>query len=300
MERGAYLEALHVNEDVSLHDRATAAWYADDYETLETLSKEMIRQGKSRADAAQIALGYSFAGHACIHREDAHGAHDAYGRALNLFKQLGDDLGVARVQMSLGVVALELDLDVAEARRLYDIAVPVVRASGDRQRLAIALANLAEIFRQEGDYRQAMSCARESLEIFRELGDVTYVGWQLFTIAHIHSLVREYPQAIENLRAAFVELRKTENARWLAMYFDVWIILAVELKADECAARLLGFTEEMRAQKRAARLRGMLPWFLPHMERLAKRISEDRLLALRTAGAALTLDEAQALTNELH
>jgi tetratricopeptide (TPR) repeat protein len=287
-----------VNEDGSLHDRAVAAWYSDDYETLETLSKEMIRAGQSRADAPQLALGYSFAGHACIHREDPQGAHDAYGRALNLFAELGDELGVARVQMSLGVVALELDLDVAEARRLYDIAVPVVRASGDRQRLAIALANLAEIFRQEGDYRQAMGSAHESLEIFREIGDTTYVGWQLFTIAHIQSLVREYPQAIESLRAAFRELRKTENARWLAMYFDIWIILAVELKADECAARLLGFTEEMRAQKKAPRLRGMLPWFLPHMERLSKRISEDTLLALRTEGATLTLDQAQALTDE--
>ena len=284
-----------MEHEVSLHDRAIAAWYADDYEALETISQEMIREGTSRADAPQVALGYSFAGHACIHRENAQGALEAYGRALRLFEELGDRLGVARVQMSLGVVALELNLDVAEARRLYDIAVPVVRASGDRQRLAIALANLGEIFRQEGDYRQAMSSARESLEIFRELGDTTYVGWQLFTIAHIHSLGREYAQAVEALRAASVELRKTENARWIAMYFDVWIILAVELKADECAARLLGFTEEMRAQKKAPRLRGMLPWFLPRLERLTKRLSEDRLLALRMEGAALTLDEAQEL-----
>ena len=118
-------------------------------------------------------------------------------------------------------------------------------------------------------------------------------------IAHYRSLRRDYLGAIEALREAFDELQKSHNARWIAFYFEVWFIIAAELKRWEIAAQLLGFVDHLRGEKKVARLQIMLPWFLPHVERLSKQLSEDRLLELSAEGAKLTLHEAQEVTADI-
>jgi tetratricopeptide (TPR) repeat protein len=239
-------------------------------------------------------------GGAYFQRNDGDASVRAYHKALDLFNLLGKEGDAALVAASLGAIALDVHLDVGEARRLYDQAIPVIRKSGDKRRLAICLGNLGEIARLEGHATQALEHAAEAIELFRDLGEPAQLAWQLTNIGHYHALRRDYAAAAENLRSAYGELSKQPTPRWIAWYFDVWFILAAEFERWDVAASLLGFTDRYRDEHDAPRMQGMFPWFTLPVERLAKRSREDSTLYdVRAEGEHLTLSQAQALTETL-
>jgi tetratricopeptide (TPR) repeat protein len=287
-------------EVTALHDAAVAAQTACDYVELERCARGIIQRSEAIGDQHGLAWGYHFEGGALFQRNDGEAAVRAYRKALDLFVELDDRAGAALVAVSLGAVALDVYLDVDEARRLYDRAMPAIRESGDKRRLAICLGNLGEIARLEGHPRQAIDYATEALTLFKDLDEPAQVGWQLTNVAHYHALLRHDGLALENLRAAYVELSREPIPRWIAWYFDVWFILAVEFEHWEDAATLLGFTDRYRDDKNVPRMQAMLPWFSLPVECLAKRARMDKTLDdRRSAGENLSLSQAHKLVETI-
>jgi tetratricopeptide (TPR) repeat protein len=71
------------------------------------------------------------------------------------------------------------------ARRWYEEAVAIARASGDEASIANALYNLASSFNMEHeDQMRARTLAQESVEIYRRLGDEGGVGRSLWGLAN--------------------------------------------------------------------------------------------------------------------
>jgi tetratricopeptide (TPR) repeat protein len=268
--------------------------------TLERLSREIIEKSEASGDRARLAWGYYYLGSACFQRNDGAGAERALRRSLELFEALHDDHGRARAMCSIGAVVLDIHHDFDQARRWYDGAIPLMRRFADRNRLAIALGNVGEICRSEGDTRAALTYAKEALEIFCELGEHTNAGWQLADLGHYHAIRRDVSAAVECLNEAYRELSVERNPRWLAWYFDIWFIVAAQLQRWDAAARLLGFIEHYRDVHKTPRMQGLLPWLSQPIEELARRMRADRSLdELRVAGESLTLEEAQALTEQI-
>jgi tetratricopeptide (TPR) repeat protein len=279
---------------------AAEAQAASDYLTLERLSRELIEAAESGGDRARLAWGYYYLGSACFQRNDGSSAERALRRSLELFEQLGDDYGRARAMCSFGAVVLDVHHDYDQARHWYDGAIPLIRRSGDRHRLAVALGNLGEICRSEGHTKRALEHASEALEIFKALVDHTEAGWQLADIAHYHAIRRDVAAAVESLRDAYAELCVERNPRWIAWYFDIWFIVASQLERWDAAAQLLGFIEHYRDVNKTPRMQALLPWLSQPIEELARRMRNDaRLDELRVAGQSLTLEEAQALTEQI-
>ena len=274
---------------------ALAALNAADWRLGERLGRELIEAANKSGDLLAKGMGFTYVGNARLLSGDGPGAETAYAQAIKLYKKIGDEVRVAQVMMNLGIIAVEINLDVREGRRLYDLALPVVRAAGDKGRVALGLGNVAEIWRMEGDYDRAMACALESAELFDEIRQTERAAWQRINIAHLYSLRREYAAAWDCMRAASEELKRNHIAHWQAFYFDVWLIIAADVGALESAARMLGFSDEFRHQKSVPRLQGILPWFVPTIEKLKKKLGEERLAELRASGALLTMDEADAL-----
>jgi len=282
-----------------LYDAATAAQTAADYLTLARLARKIIALCEGNGDKLGLAWGQYFAAAAQFQRNDGSGAARSYRQAEELFTELGDRMGMARCMLGLAAVALDINLDVAEARRLYDLAVPIVRESKDKRRLGIVLGNLGEICRMEGDYDRALRYAEEAVTIFREIGDSAYAGWQYTSMGHYHLLRREYAAAIESMHASYPELLKDPIPRWFAWYFDVWFIIAAALDRWELAARLLGFVNRYRDDHSTPRLQGTLPWLSRPIERLSEHIAEDRLSELFIEGESLSLEQARALVADV-
>ena len=280
-----------------LIEAGTAALRAADYSRVERIGKDLLSVAAD--DDFARARGYNFVGNARLQLGDGDGAEANYQKALEIFRRLGDETWVATVLMNLGIVAVEINMDVTEGRRLYDITLPLMRKHGDPFRIALTLGNFAEISRLEGDYAQALAYADESYRIFTEINEPEWAAWRLITIAHVHSILREYPTAIELLRRAYSGLAEGANPAWLAVYFDVWFFLAVELKCHEGAVRLAGFCDRMRTQRNVPRLSSLMPWYVPSLERLRKTLSENRYAELRSEGAHFSLTEANSETQSI-
>ncbi len=274
---------------------ARAAYDANDWSAQERLARKIIQIAQASQDTRTQARGFHHLGIALYHRDAADDARAAYQRALALFVELGDERSAAVIRMSLGSVALDLLADATEARKFYDLALPVLRTAGDDERLGQCLGNLAEIARLEGDYDLAVSCALDAVPLLSRSGDTDRVGWQYVTIAHCRTLQRQYSQAFAALASAYESIAKNGNARWLATYFDAWIMLAVHLRKWETAAELTGFLERYRHEQNVPRLPGVSAWYKVSVEQIERRLKDGRSFELRMSGADLSPAQAQAL-----
>lgn len=280
----------------ALADAGQAAWDRGEFDLCERLARELIARASEQGDLAKVALGYRLVGAARVNFHDEKGAKDALYQALQLFSEIGDHVGAANVMLSLGTLAIELNMDVNEAHGLYEEALSLLRAHGDKSRIGVALGNLGEVYRQEGDYRRAMQAATESLAIFQELGDDARAGWQLTNIATLHVLRRNDEPAVTFLDRAYEALQRGGNTKWYAIYFDVWFMLATRLERWELAALLEGFMDHFRDEHHLSRLLGLIPWYAPCVERLYASIPPSRIDELRERGAHLSIEEAKELT----
>ena len=278
-----------------LYSAARASNERADFAESERIAHELIAICTASGDRRGLGMGYATLGTARSSVGDMPAAEAAYNDALNCFEEAGDEIGVARVQTNLGTIALEGALDAAEARRQFEACIPVLRASGDTRLLAYALANMGKVSRMEGDYDGAMRLAMESYELFMSNGIPSHAGWQLVNAAHYHSLRRKYQEAADAMRKAFEHLRPVTGELCRAGYFEVAFIIATEVGAWEDAARLQGFLEAYRFETKARAPLGILPWFMPRVELLTRRMPEDLLQVLRDEGEALTVEQAQEL-----
>jgi tetratricopeptide (TPR) repeat protein len=272
---------------------------AADHRLLRERAKEIAALGEADGDKTVVAWGEYFAGIALIYNNEGGAANRLLRRALAAFREQGERVMAARTMINLAMIEADINLNPSEARRLYEEATPAIREEGDVSRLAILHGNLGEICRLEGDYAAALRHARDSERLFREAGDLGRVVWQLVDIAHYHCLRREYPAAVESMREAYRTLQQESNPRWVAWYFDVWVIIAAKLERWEVVAQLLGYVDRMRSEQNVPRLQLLLPWLSSPMERLASMIPEDRLHELFEAGEALTIEQAEAVASSV-
>ncbi len=282
----------------ALQAEATEALNAADHRTMRRVGQELVEAGEADGDRGVVAWGEYVLGVALIFNNEGASANRLLRRALAAFRERGERVMAARAMMNLAMIENDINLNGSEARRLYEEAAPTIREDGDLKRLAILHGNLGEICRLEGDYAAAIRYARESEAYFRRAGEWPLVVWQLVDIAHYQTLRRDYAAAVQTMHAGYDALRRAEwHPRWVAWYFDVWVILAAKLERWEIAAQLLGFVDRLRSEQNVPRLQLLLPWLSSPTERLASTIDRERLHELFSAGEALTVIEAQALAS---
>jgi tetratricopeptide (TPR) repeat protein len=278
-----------------LHDAAVAAQNSADYLTLSRLAHEMIALARRDDDKTQLAWGHYFSGASNFQRNDGPSAAREYRKARDLFTALDDKEGVARSMLGLAAVALDVNLDAAQARELYDHAVPIIRQLGDKRRLGIVLGNLGEICRLEGSSSRALEHAREAVSLLSEAGDHAHAGWQLASMGHYYVLRRDEAAALESMHRAYAELALDPIPRWIAWYFDVWFIIEAWRGRWETAALILSFVNRYRDERSCPRNQGFLPWFSQPVEELSQHLGADRLHELFAQGEELDVESAQAL-----
>src|SRR5579862_9764594 len=166
-----------------LDERAKLARGDADDRLLERLAREMIALGEAGSDRETIALGCYHLGVALNNTNRGEESERVGRRGLALFEELGDRYNASKVMMNLAALKIDYDLDTSAARAYFEAALPGIRDSGEVERLGIALGNLGEVVRLEGDYRGAIAKAREALECFLKVERFSSAGLQLSNIA---------------------------------------------------------------------------------------------------------------------
>ena len=166
------------------------------------------------------------------------------------------------------------------------------RASGEAQETAAALVNLAAGTLYGGDLNQARALLEEALELARSTCYLEGIAWASHELAIAARRGHEPARATPLLR---------ESLRLHRGLGDRWRLISV---VEEAAGGLLARTEPLRAATliaAAAAARERLGAPLPHAERpdheafgrsLRRRLAADDLAAARTAGGAMTLEQA--------
>ncbi len=128
--------------------------------------------------------------------------------ALVLFRELGDQHGLAQVLNSIGEHA-RLIGDDERARRAYEESLTIAERTGDIRRQYSVLYNLAFIAQHEGDHQEVIRLLRRSLALCQEVGVPADVARELLALAGSLGAVGEPMRAARLFGAALAFLHRS-------------------------------------------------------------------------------------------
>jgi tetratricopeptide (TPR) repeat protein len=210
--------------------------------------------------------------------------------SLDLYRQLGDEEGIARATAELGGIAIaEGDLDRATA--LYEESLPLLRKLGNLARVAVALGNLGTIAHMRAEYETAVDYYDESIEASRSAGDSDGVGVNLHNLARSELALGRVEPGVAALRESLDIARNLGYRELIAYLLGGFAEVAMIEDKPARAATLLGASDQLFSEIGAI----PSPDEAEVQERVAAYVLDalgaERVAELRAAGAASTLDD---------
>jgi predicted ATPase/class 3 adenylate cyclase len=220
--------------------------YVEGSRWLEAALRLSDRLEAATTDSATRAKLLSEAGTFAYYRADYDHAIVLHGEARELYRQVGDDSGVAFALMCLGAQHMEKG-DHELAAPFLEEALELSRRIGDKPRIAGNLHNLAEVERQRGNYERAKTLGMESMALAREMED----KWQLARIVGWVGLLTVFSGDEHDLAEGFLKESLTLNREigsleYFAYSLEGFAGLAGAKAQGGRAARLWGAAEALR------------------------------------------------------
>jgi tetratricopeptide (TPR) repeat protein len=243
-------------------------------------------------DSATRAKLLSEAGTFAWHRGDYDRATELHGEALELYRQVGDDSGVAFALICLGTQRLE-NSDYERATPLYEAALTISRRIGDRPNIAMAIRSLAEVARQRGEYERAKTLGMECLSLYQEMTDefnvAATVGWLgLLTVwsGDEHDLADGF------LKESLALNREVGNWGYGVYCLEGFAGLAGARAQGARAARLWGAAETLRESIGAPPTPEARPYYERSMAAARAQLGEAAWEAAFAEGSMMSPEEA--------
>lgn len=226
---------------------------------------------------------------------DYEAAKVLHEESIGLYRDLGDDRGLAGALGNLGNLALNMEeYGTAEAR--YRSSLAIYRKLNDRQRAAYNLNNLGVVARHYRDTEAAWALYLEALAIHREVGNRQWEGITLSNLCSLALFEKKYDEAREFGRQSLLIRREMGDRVGIAISLESFGALTVVDdalplgKRDLLAARLYGAAEALRQQLGAARHADEREEWNEFMSILRDRLSEEDLSAALAAGAKMPIE----------
>ncbi|MGW5691906.1 ATP-binding protein [Streptomyces asiaticus] len=183
-------------------------------------------------------------------------------RALELFTELGDDVGRAGAHRSLGWIS-EQQGDLTGALRHNQLALDLFRAAGHRAAQASLLNSVGWYHALLGEYRQALTYCFDALTMLQELGDRYSQAAAWDSIAYVYHNLGRHPHALLGYRNALAFYRELGvpylESEILTRIGDTYVATGDHEGARaswEQALTLLTALDHPGAERVRARLRG--------------------------------------------
>jgi predicted ATPase/DNA-binding SARP family transcriptional activator/DNA-binding CsgD family transcriptional regulator len=261
---------------------------------------EAVLRKSQRADAAARAKALTEAGTFAWHRGDFEKAIMFHGEALTLYRELGDEHGVAFALMCLGAQELEQG-DLERAALLFEEALSLSRIIGDKRVSAMSLGNLGQVERYRGNHSRAIALNVEALSLFEDLEDTLMITEVSSVMGRDTAYHGAYEVALEFIEKGLPMARDLRNGYCLAHCLEGLAAMATAKTYGVRAARLWGAADALREAAHAPH---------PPMDQqvhernvAVARAQTDEALweAAFAEGKAMTLEEAAeyALSEEV-
>jgi predicted ATPase len=216
--------------------------------------------------------------------------------ALMLYRQVGDDDGVAKCLNNLGRLVWRSEGDLERATALYKESIALSNRLAEHPAgsgVAVSLSNLAQIAEVRGDFVEGRRLAEESLVAARiEENDVS-VAEALEGLAWLALFERHHETAAQLAEEA-LRIVLNIGALGSADSMMIAVLFHASRRNPEDATRLVGaiLGQDQRL--------GLPPWeedpvYSRRIAALERDIGQDRYATLRAEGAALSWDNALEL-----
>jgi non-specific serine/threonine protein kinase len=179
-------------------------------------------------------------GHLAVYQGDLAVSEAALRRSLELYRQLGDKLGVTFSLMLLGYTA-ELRADFAAARRILNEALALGYEVNRPGTVAPVLSSLAAITSEEGRTSEALSLAQEALRVARDVarGLTTIVCMASGVLGELYYRLGDRETATSVLQEGLARVRETHSRTHFMIPSLVWLGRLAWEQCDTRRARSL-------------------------------------------------------------
>ena len=216
--------------------------------------------------------------------------------ALELYRSIGDDRGIAETLNNLGTFALS-EGDLESAEQLFLEAEEVARRAGERTVVALATANLSAVAAERNDEVRALALLDDAARTFEQLGDAGWGAMQLITRGRILAEKGRFEDAADNLLRALAGLDDLPQREWVSFALTVGAAVSGGGGDAASAARLVGAADALLDASGAAWI-----WAVPAdrafrdtiFQRARESLGADSFETEYTAGRSLTLEQAAA------
>jgi predicted ATPase len=209
---------------------------------------EASPRNSNHTDPATRARALAEAGTFAFHQGDYKRAIVFHGEALTLYRELGDERGVAWSLLCLGAQEVEQG-DYERAKQLFEDALTLSRKTGDERTVGYALHNLGEVARIGGEYKRAKTRGMEALAVFREMDDEWCVARTLSWLGMVTVYKSDDREAAAGfLREGLALNREIGGWEWTAYCLEGFASLVGAKAQGERAARLWGAAEALREE----------------------------------------------------
>lgn len=175
--------------------------------------------------------------------------------SLELFRELGDKVGMADALLLLGTSAWAKGQYMLARTRLEEAAA-LYQEMGEYWKRGRCLTQLARIGTLQGVYDEARGLLEDSLALYRSLGDKERIGWVLYLQARLLFLSGRDPAAARSLTEQSLTLLQEINNPWERAYSLVLLGQLTLWQDEQARARDL-FEEGRSAFKEAGDQAGM-------------------------------------------
>ncbi|MBI4497726.1 MAG: tetratricopeptide repeat protein [Chloroflexi bacterium] len=271
----------------ALNGAGMLAHYQGEYTVAAALCGESLTIFRQLGDQAGMAAAIN--GLALVARSggDYSTARAMYEESQALLRELGDRWGLAYALTYQGVAAW-MAVDYPAAHRALEEGLALAQAVGDRQTAANALHILGRVALAGGEYAVASALLDEAAPWFREVGDRRGVARSFEGLAEVALRQGNLATARAWHREALVLLKDLGERWFIALCLEELAGVAMAEGQPEQATRLLGAASALREATGA-----VMP--------VSARVQTDRLLAaartaLGEARCAAALAQGRTLT----
>jgi predicted ATPase/class 3 adenylate cyclase len=266
---------------------ASQSDHAEARRMLSTCLELRRRMGNPREIAATLStlsLALSQGG-------DNEGAAASEREALQLFGELGDEVGVAIGHEHLGRYALRAG-DLEAAREQLSLGLDAARRIGSREIEAECERMLGEVALESGDIDGARDAFARSLAISRDSADRPGEAKSLRALGQTDLAQGDLDLAAERLGQALRAFEAQEMREELIGCLEDHARLALAAGQAELAARLAGFVEKSRARFGLERLPRLAVQWRSWVDALCERLGAASFDSAAETGRQWEVDEA--------
>jgi predicted ATPase/DNA-binding CsgD family transcriptional regulator len=256
----------------------------------EWLLRALKPGGGSTAVRAQALNAAASLAH---YRADHATASASYAESLALWRQLGDEHGIANALEGLGITEVNRgEPDLAESPLLESLAR--FRALGDRLGIAGCLSNLGNLAHARRELKHAGALFQESLVLAREQGDTWHTAYVLHAQGHLAWNQGDDARAAALLKESLVLSGELEDRRGIAAGLESLALVAGGQHQADRAARLFGAAASLRAVVGVGQRAWLRDDFDLGVAATRAALGEAAFAAEHATGRAMLLDEAVA------